>query len=196
MRFAVAEFLHLHEGERLSDPATGLLPRRLREAQPEGDVLGDRQMGEEGVALEYGVDVAPVRRCVRHILAVQQDPSCAGALEAGDHAQRRRLAAPARAQQREKFPRRDVQVYAGYRLEPAEALGEIYELYVSPSVHLRSALAKAPKLSTKRLASFSECCTERVHCSAFPHGGRKTPPLCWKSQCALLKRSSSSRKSL
>src|SRR5215212_96254 len=157
MRFAVAEFLHLHEGERLSDPATGFLPRRLREAQPEGDVLGNRQVGEEGVALEHGVNVTPVRWGVRYVLAVQQDPSPAGTLEAGDQAQRSSLATPARAKQREELPRRDVQVYAAHRLEAAEALGEIYELYVPPRVHLRSALAKAPKLSTKRLASSSEC---------------------------------------
>ena len=127
--------------------------------------------------------------------------SPAGTLETGDHTQRRGLAAPARAQQREELSRRDIQVYAAHGLEVAEALGEIYELYVPPCgaffrVHLRNARAKASKLSTKRLASSSECCTESVHCSAFPHGGKKTPPLCWKSQCAWLKRSSSSRKSL
>ena len=31
---------------------------------------------------------------------------------------------------------------------------------------------------------------EISHCSIFPHGGRKTPPLCWISQSAWLKRSS------
>ena len=199
VRLAVAELLHLHEGERLSDPGAGLLPGRPREAQPEGDVLGDRQVGEEGVALEHGVDVALVRRGVRDVLAVEQDPSPAGTLEAGDHAQRRGLAAPARAEQREELARRDVQVYAAHRLEGAVALGEVDELDAPPAASSSrsspSARAKASKLSTKRLASSSECCTESVHCSALPHGGKKTPPLCWKSQCAWLKRSSSPRKS-
>src|SRR5215203_4383093 len=201
VRFAVAELLHLHEGECLSDPAAGLLLRRLREAQPEGYVLGDRQVGEEGVALEHGVDIAPIRGGVRYVLAVKEDPSCAGALETGDHAQRRSLATPGGTEQRAELPGRDVQVYAAHRLEIAEALGEVNQLDMTSRLsffcaHPRSARAKVLKLSTKRVASSSECCTESVHCSAFPHGGRKTPPLCWKSQWAWLKRSSRSRKSL
>ena len=60
VRFAVAELLHLHGGAPLR-PCYELLPGHLREAQPKGDVLDDRQVGEEGVALEHGVDVAPVR---------------------------------------------------------------------------------------------------------------------------------------
>jgi hypothetical protein len=125
----------------------------------------------------------------------------AGTLETGDHSQCRGLAATTRAKQREELSRRNIQVYAAHGFEVAEALGEICELYV-PScgaflrVHLRNARAKVSKLATKRPASSSECCTESVHCSALPHGGKNTPPLCWKSQCAWLKRSSSSRKSL
>src|SRR3712207_6457512 len=127
MRLAVAELLHPHEGECLSDPTTGLLPGRLRETQPEGDVLGDRQMGEEGVALEHGVDVAPVRGSARHVLAVEQDMAPTGTLETGDHTQRRGLAASAGAQKREELSRRDVQGYAAHGLEVPESLGEVYE---------------------------------------------------------------------
>ena len=66
-------------------------------------------------------------------LPSSKDSSRAGALEAGDHAQRRGLAAAARAEQREELAGRDVQVYAAHGLEVAEALGEIYELDVSPA---------------------------------------------------------------
>ena len=62
-------------------------------AQPEGDVLEDRQMGEQGVVLEDRVHVPPVRRQPRHVLALELDESARGLLEAADHPQRRRLAA-------------------------------------------------------------------------------------------------------
>ena len=49
-----------------------------------------------------------------------------------------------------------------------------------------TAAANAAKFATSRSMSASSCCTEISHCSILPHGGRKTPPLCWKSQCAWL----------
>ena len=141
---------------------------------------------------------APVGRRVGDVPAVEKYPSRAGALEARDHTQRRGLAAAARTKQTEELAGRNVQVYAPHRLEGTVALGEAFELDAPSRVavaHRLSARAKASKLSTKRPASSSECCTESVHCSALPHGGKNTPPLCWKSQCAWLKRSSSPRKS-
>ena len=44
-------------------------------------------------------------------------------------------------------------------------------------------VANVSTLATNLSTSSSSCCTDSSHCSTFPHGGRKTPPLCWTSQC-------------
>lgn len=54
----------------------------------------------------------------------------------------------------------------------------------------------AAKLSMKRSTSAEVCWTDNIHCSDFPHGGRKTAPLNWYSQWQWLKRSSEARKPL
>ena len=64
-------------------------------AQAVGDVLGDGHVREQGVRLEHGVDVALVRRDALHVLAADADEALVGLLEAGEHAQRRGLAAAA-----------------------------------------------------------------------------------------------------
>ena len=51
--------------------------------------------------------------------------------------------------------------------------------------------ASRSKLPRNRSMSSSSCWAEISHCSVLPHGGRKTPPLCWTSQWAWLNRSSS-----
>ena len=71
--------------------------------QAERDVVGHGQVREQRVRLEHGVDVALVRRHADDVAAGQHDPARVGLLEAGDHAQRGRLAAPRRAEQREEL---------------------------------------------------------------------------------------------
>ena len=61
--------------------------------RPKATLSCTRQVREQRVALEHRVDVALVRRRERHVLAVQQDLAAGRLLEAGDHPQRRRLAA-------------------------------------------------------------------------------------------------------
>ena len=65
-RLALAEPVEADELEDLARPARATsLPRTPSAAQAEGDVLEDRQVREERVALEDGVDVALVRRPAR-----------------------------------------------------------------------------------------------------------------------------------
>ena len=78
-------------------------------AQPEGDVLEDRQVREERVALEDGVDVALVRRQSGDCAVAEVDRSRARLLEAADHAERRRLAAARRAEQRVELAALDLE---------------------------------------------------------------------------------------
>jgi hypothetical protein len=66
---------------------------------------------EQGVGLEHHVDVAPVRRDVGDVLAVQPDLPPGRLLEAGDHPHGGGFAAPGRAQQGEELSLGDLQVH-------------------------------------------------------------------------------------
>ena len=78
--------------------------------QREGDVLADRQRRVERVELEHHGDVALRGRQVVHALAGDDDVARGGALEPGDHAQRRRLAAARGAEQADDLAGRDREV--------------------------------------------------------------------------------------
>ena len=131
-----------HQLQSGGDPVFRLLLGRALVPQAEGDVLLHGQVGEEGVVLEHGVDVALVRWRLRHVDAVEQDLALGRFLEAGDHAQRRRLATARRAQQREELAWGDVQVDACDGHEVAETLHEVDELDLS-ACHGARSLAQA-----------------------------------------------------
>jgi hypothetical protein len=82
---------------------------------------------EERVALEDRVGRTLEGRQARHVVAVEQDAPGARVLEAGDHAQRRRLAATGWAEQREELAALDVQREALHRDDLAEALCHLLE---------------------------------------------------------------------
>ena len=67
-------------------------------------------MGEQGVALENGVDVALIRRQLVYILAHEDDVALVGGGEAADETERGGLAAAGRAKQREKFVVVDIKI--------------------------------------------------------------------------------------
>jgi hypothetical protein len=124
----VRELGQVDELERLCDAPGALGLVELLVLQPERDVLGHVEMREERVALEHRVDVALVGRDARDIAAVEHDPPARRLLEAGDHAQGRRLAAAGRAEQGEELARGHVEVDAGDRDVLAERLRQSFEL--------------------------------------------------------------------
>ena len=93
----------LDELERLADALRISRLRSFRAPEPEGDVVEDVQVREEGVVLEDAVDVALVRRRLGDVGAVQEDLAGGRLLEAGDHAQGRGLPAAGRPEQREEL---------------------------------------------------------------------------------------------
>src|SRR5262249_24294333 len=93
-----AEALGLDQLGRLLYPAAGLVLRDLVAAKTERDVVVDVEVGEQRVVLEHRVDVSLVWRHRGDVLAVEQDLAGGRALEAGDHPQRRRLAAARRTE--------------------------------------------------------------------------------------------------
>ena len=70
---AVAELRQLDEAEHLGDARVDLGLRHAGDLQAEGDVLRDRQVGEQRIGLEHHADVALVRLEVGDVLAVDQD---------------------------------------------------------------------------------------------------------------------------
>src|SRR5690606_18328927 len=90
--------------------AAGLL---RHPAQPEGDVLAHGEVREERVVLEHEPDAAPLRRhrdaVADERLPVERNGPAVGRLEAGDAAQRGRLAAPARSEERERLALLDLE---------------------------------------------------------------------------------------
>ena len=114
--------------ELLVHAPLGLGLVHLLAPEAEGDVVRDAQVGEQRVALEDGVGRPPVRRQPDDVGAVDQHLALGRLLESGDHPQRGRLAAAARAQQGEELPFPDRQAEVVDRREVAELLGDVAQL--------------------------------------------------------------------
>jgi hypothetical protein len=109
------------ESERLGDTPLLLLLVDLALAQAVPDVLVHVHMREQRVVLEDRVDVSLVRRHAGDRLAGEEDLALGRLLEARDHAERRRLAAAGRTEQRIELATfdREVHVIDGrHRVEP------------------------------------------------------------------------------
>ena len=120
--------LELRQGQHARDLLVDPRSRPARDTRAESDVLAHAEVREERVALEDRVHAAPVRRQRRDLDAVEEDATPVGPLETGEHAQQRRLAAAARAEQREELALLDVEGNAVDRLQRAEALRDAIEL--------------------------------------------------------------------
>ena len=125
----VLKALEGHHFQKLVDLLLDLVPGDAALAQGEGDVFKDVQMGEQGVALEDGVDVALVGGDVVDALAQEEHVALVRLLEAADDAQDRGLAAAGGTQQGEEFVVVDVQTdVLQHRLAAVEGLGDVFEL--------------------------------------------------------------------
>ena len=94
LRLALRESGQADELEHLRDPSPQLILGDALALEPECDVVLDRHVREERVALKHRVDVPLVRRQPDHVLIAQEDPPFGRLLEAPDHPERGRLAAP------------------------------------------------------------------------------------------------------
>ena len=93
-RLAVEQLLEVEDARGVLDALVDLVLRHLLDAQAEGDVLVDGEVRVERVALEDHGDVAVARGHVVDDALADLDAALADVLEPGEHAQRRRLAAP------------------------------------------------------------------------------------------------------
>jgi len=119
--------LERHDAEDLGHPLPVVRARDAPHLQPERDVVVDRHVREEGVLLEDHVHRAAVGRGRRHVASLEDDPPDVGCLEARDHPQGRRLAAPARAEQREELALADLERDVVDRCDAAEFLAHAGE---------------------------------------------------------------------
>jgi hypothetical protein len=98
-RQPVAEPFEAHQAQRLGDLVPDGARREAAHLEPERDVLGRREVGEQRVALKDEPGVPPVGRQRRDVPRPEPHAARRGLDEPADHAERRRLAAPARSQQ-------------------------------------------------------------------------------------------------
>ena len=124
---ALAVALEPHRRQRLLHALLDLFAGELLALRAERHVLRDGHVREQRVGLEHHVRVAFVGRQARGVRTVHQDPALGRGLEAGEHPQRRRLAAPARPQQREELPASHVEADAVDGDDLAEALHDVVE---------------------------------------------------------------------
>ena len=79
----------IHERQQIGDAALSRRPTPARE--PEGDVVGNAQVGEQGEVLEHHAHATPLGRQVgtstRHLSTCQQDAAVLHGLEPGDESQ-------------------------------------------------------------------------------------------------------------
>ena len=94
-------------------------------------------MREERVALEHGVDVAPVRRDADGVDAADEDLALVRLLEAGHEPKRSGLAATGRPEQGEELALADLEVDRIDRRDRTEALRRVAELDVDIGVYVR-----------------------------------------------------------
>jgi hypothetical protein len=137
-RLAVLEAGQADQLEHRARPARalGLPEAALLEAV--GDVVAHAQVREERVGLEHRVDVALVGGQPGDVVPADPHLAFVGPLEARDQAQRRRLPAPRRPEEREELARPDLEVDAVDGRDVAESLRDSDELDVgSPLVRGR-----------------------------------------------------------
>ena len=130
---------HIENGHHLFLDVSLSPARPTRYAQGIGRVLEHAHMRPDGIGLEHHSDIAVIQRDVlagrgiEHLVSADQDAPRIGRFQAGNGAQRGRLAATRRAQQREQLALDDMEIYAqhaaaGLSLEADILLPEIFDL--------------------------------------------------------------------
>jgi hypothetical protein len=109
-RLALQELLDAEDPGDLLDTTVDFVLLQLPETQPERDVVVDAQARGERVALEHHGDVAVARGDVIDDAIADQHDAFGDLLEAGDHSERGRLAAPRRSDKDHELVVGDLQV--------------------------------------------------------------------------------------
>ena len=182
VRIALARVPEPDELEQLADPLPPVGLRLAPDPQPVLDVLLGGHVREEAVGLEDHPHVALVGRRARQVLPVDDDPSGVGLVEAGDEAQRRRLAAAARAEQRDELPRVEREVDPLERRDRAEGAPQLLELDVGG--HQRPIPTRTvrcpPRRPISRIESMASQVMPKLNSVAAAAGYALSWLICWR----------------
>ena len=110
-RLALEQFLDAQDLGGLADPLGDLGFRKLPHLEPEGHVVVDGHVRIQGVILEDHRDVPILRRQVVDDSIADRDLTGGDLFQPRHHPERRRLAAPGRADQHDDFLVPDVEVH-------------------------------------------------------------------------------------
>ena len=110
LRLALQQFVQAEHAGGAIDRRLDLGFRGLLVAQAEGEIVVDAHVLVERVVLEHHGDVAVARRQMVDHPVADADVAAGDVLEARDHAQRRRLAAAGRADQRHELLVGDLEI--------------------------------------------------------------------------------------
>ena len=91
-RLAGAKARKAHQCQEVGKPPLTVAAVDMADVEAEADIVGDGEMGEQGIILEHHADVAAMNRHRLNLLAIEGDGAAIGNDEAGNGAQRRRLA--------------------------------------------------------------------------------------------------------
>src|SRR3989449_7747371 len=127
--------------EHLGDPRADLRVGPARDTEAKRDVLPHRHRGEQRVRLEDDAEAPLARRHAVDHPAIEEDVAAVRRLEAGDHPERRRLAAARAADERDELARADVERQPVHRGGPGEALADVAEHDVHRSFSARTSPA-------------------------------------------------------
>ncbi len=119
------EIADLDEGHGFVDAAVEFGTGHALHAQPEGEVVADVEMREEGVGLEDGVDGAPVGGDGKGVEAVEPELTGVGEVESGDEAEEGGLAAAGGAEEGEELAGGDGEADVVEGGDGAEAAGQV-----------------------------------------------------------------------
>src|SRR4051794_23237761 len=121
--------------------------RQIGHLQREGDILRDRHMRVERVALEHHSDVAVAGIRRRHVLAVDEDAARRRGVKPGKDAQGRALAGSGRSEQGKKLAGPDLEADALQRGEFAVHPGDVRKAHLATAAHRRPPPLTAPTVN-------------------------------------------------
>ena len=124
---AVEQLLELEDPGRLVDPLLDVRLGDLAQLEAEREVVADRHVRVERVALEHHRDVAVLRRDVVDDLVADAELALADLLEPGDHPQARRLPAARGADEHHELAVTDLEVEVRYGGHVAVSLVHVIE---------------------------------------------------------------------
>ncbi|MNT07418.1 hypothetical protein D3C72_1421180 [compost metagenome] len=96
--------------QQFVDPLLLVFPCRTADAQGIGDIFADGQMREKRQRLKHHAEIALVRRHMGDVVAIKLDRPAGRQVKAGDHAQKRGLAAAGGPEHADERPVRHGQV--------------------------------------------------------------------------------------